>query len=223
MPQLTSEGQRVVQHLAQSSGFSPDAVTHMLVAVLNGNGSLAQFGHPEFGGGGQWMRGGMVMVGDMFNSNLKARVDSLCNDISNILGREPGLFQTGSFQSQSQSGSGAQNQTAGGALGQSSLFVPDPQAKWWPAELGTPSATGSQNNLRYAYFAGARRLAVDSGGDVWVYDALDHQIGGFAQQQGLGNSIVFSSQYGTVILSSLPVVSRSWRNWPARRQDGLHW
>src|SRR5208283_5174970 len=174
MPELTPEGQRVVNQLSQSSGFSPDAVTHMLTAVLHGNGSMAQFGHPEFGGGGQWMRGGMVMVGDMFNNNLKGRVDSLCNEISNILSREPGLFRTGSFQSQSQSGSGSQEQAAGSPMGQSSLFVPDPRSHWWPAELGAPSATGSQNNLRYAYFAGSRRLAVDSGGDIWVYDTLDH-------------------------------------------------
>ncbi len=209
MSQLTPEGQRIVHQLSQTSGFSPDAVTHMLTAVLYGNGSMAQFGHPEFGGGGQWMRGGMVMVGDMFNSNLKGRVDSLCNEISNILGREPGLFQTGSFQSQRQSGSATQEQAAGGAMGQSSLFVPDPQSNWWPTELGAPSAKGSQNNLRYAYFAGAQRLAVDSGGDVWVYDTLGHQIGGFSQQQGMGTSILFSSQYGTVNLSTLPVVSRN--------------
>ena len=209
MSQLTIEGQRVVNQLSQSSGFSPDAVTHMLVTVMNGNGSMAQFSHPEFGGGGQWMRGGMVMVGDMFNSNLKGRVDSLCSQISDILSREPGLLQTGSFQSQSQGGSGSQHQAAGGTMGESSLFVPDPKAKWWPADLGTPSATGSQNNLKYAYFAGARRLAVDAGGDVWVYDALDHQIGGFSQQQGLGSSILFTSQYGTLSLSSLPVISRN--------------
>ncbi len=209
MSQLTSEGQRVVNQLSQNSGFSADAVTHMLAAVLNGSGSMAQFSHPEFGGGGQWMRGGMVMVGDMFNSSLKYRVDSLCNEIANILAREPGLFQTGSYQSQSQSGSGSQQQAAGSPRGQSSLFVPDPRSNWWPAELGVPSATGSQNNLRYAYFAGTRRLAVDSGGDIWVYDTLDHQIGGFSQQQGMGNSILFSSQYGTVNLSSLPVVSRN--------------
>jgi Short C-terminal domain len=209
MSQLTSEGQRVVNQLSQSSGFSPDAVTNMLVAVLNGNGSMAQFSHPEFGGSGQWMRGGMLMIGDMFNGYLKGRVDSLCNEISNILSREPGLFQTGSFQSQSQSGSGAQHQTAGGGQGQSSLFVPDPRANWWPAELGSPSATGSQNNLRYAYFAGSRRLAVDSGSEVWVYDTQDHQIGGFSQQQGSGSSIQFSSQYGTVSLASLPAISRN--------------
>jgi hypothetical protein len=209
MSQLTSEGQKVVNQLSQRSGFSADAVTHMVIAILNGNGSMAQFNHPEFGGGGQWMRGGMIMIGDMFNNNLKGRIDLLCNEISNILGREPGLVQTGSFQSQSQGGSGRQHQTTGGAMGQSSLFVPDPNVNWWPADLGAPSATGVQNNLRYAYFAGPRRLAVDSGGDVWVYDTLDHIIGGFSQQQGMGSSIIFTSQYGTVYLSSLPVIARN--------------
>ena len=42
----------------------------------------------------------------------------------------------------------------------------------------------------------------------WVYDTLDHRIGGFGQQQGGGQSITFTSQYGTVNLSTLPVVSR---------------
>lgn len=209
MPQLTIEGQRIASQLSLSSGFSLDAVTHMIVAVLNGNGSMAQFSHPEFGGSGQWMRGGMIMVGDMFNNHLKGRVDSLCCEISNVLNREPHLLQTGSFQSQSQNGSGSQHQATGGAMGQSSLFVPDPKSNWWPVDLGSPSATGSQNNLKYAYFAGARRLAVDAGGDVWVYDTLDHQIGGFSQQQGMGSSILFTSQYGTVGLSSLPVISRN--------------
>ncbi len=54
----------------------------------------------------------------------------------------------------------------------------------------------------------SRRLAVKTGGQVWVYDTLDHHIGGFSQQQGLGGSITFTSQHGTVNLSTLPVVSR---------------
>ena len=209
MQQLTSDGQRIVNDLAQRHGFSPDAVTHMLVSVLNGNGSMAQFGHQEFGGSGQWMRGGMFMLGDMFNNNLKGRVDSLCSEISNILASQPGLLQTGSFQSQSQGGDMGQHQSNGFVGGESSLFVPDPTANWWPSELGSPNASGSQNNMRYAYFAGSRRLAVDAGGSVWVYDTQDHQIGGFSQQQGNNNSITFSSQFGTVNLSSLPVVSRN--------------
>lgn len=208
MPQLSPAGQRIVSDLAFRHGVSEDAVTHMLFAVLNGNGSMAQFSHPEFGGSGQWMRGGMTMVGDMFNYSLKGRVDSLCSEISSLLNEQPGLLQAGSFQSQSQS-SGSQATGRGMAMGPSTLFVPDPRDQWYPAELGAPSSTGAQNNLRYAYFPNARRLAVDSGGDVWVYDTLDHQIGGFSQQQGAGGSITLSSQYGTVLLSSLPVVSRN--------------
>jgi hypothetical protein len=100
-------------------------------------------------------------------------------------------------------------QATGAPQGQSSLFLPDPALNWWPQDLGAPNATGSQNSVRYAYFSGARRLAVQTGSDVWVYDTLDHQIGGFSQQQGAGGSILFTSQYGTVVLSTLPVVSRN--------------
>jgi len=207
MQTLTSDGQRVVHELAQRHGFSPDAVTHMLFAVLNGNGGMAQFSHGEFAGSGQWMRGGMIMLGDMFNSYLKGRVDALCSDISSLLANQPGLLRSGSFQSQSQ-GSGMQHQGAGSPMGASSLFVPDPEESFWPSELGSPNATGAQNNVRYAYFFGARRLAVRTGGSTWVYDTLDHQIGGFSQQQGAGGSITFTSQYGTVSLASLPIVSR---------------
>jgi len=209
MTQLSPDGQRIVNELAQRHGFSPDAISHMMFAVLNGNGGMAQFGHGEFGGSGQWMRGGMTMIGDMFNGYLKGRVDNLCSDLANILSREPGLFQSGSFQSQSQGGNSHQHQANGGFRGQSSLFVPDPEDNWWPTNLGAPGATGAQNGVKYAYFSNARRLAVRTGGEVWVYDTLDHQIGGFSQQQGSGGSITFSSQYGTVDLSRLPVISRN--------------
>jgi hypothetical protein len=209
MSQLTSEGRRTVDDLAQRYGFSSDAVTHMMFAVLNGNGTMAQFNHPEFAGSGQWMQGGMMMLGDMFNHALKGRIDGLCQEISGILANQPGLLRSGSFQSQSQGGSGQQSQSTGAPMGQqSSLFVPDPQEHWWPRELGSPTSIGAQNNVRYAYFANARRLAVKTGDQVWVYDTLDHQIGGFSQQQGSGSSIIFTSQYGTVNLMALPVVSR---------------
>ncbi|TWT87262.1 hypothetical protein Mal64_28000 [Pseudobythopirellula maris] len=213
MTQLTQAGQNLVNDLSNRYGFSPDAVTTMLQAVVNGRGTMAQFSHPEFGGSGQWMQGGMTMIGDMFNNGLKNSVVNLCGEISQVLANEPGLFATGgSFQSQSQGnsnqGSSYQDQGTGAPMGPSSLFKPDPRQQWYPQDLGPPSATGAQNNVRYAYFANARRLAVDSGGDVWVYDTLDHQIGGFSQQQGSGGSITFSSQYGTVNLSSLPVVMR---------------
>ncbi len=207
MPKLSAAGAELVRTLAVRHGVSDDAATHMLIAVNNGNGSMAQFNHPEFGGCGQWMRGGMTMVSDLFNYQLKNLVDSVCNDISNEIASHRMVPQSGSFQSQSQNGLTSQSQAAG-AGGSNSLFEPDPVENWWPDELGTPAAVGSQNDARYAYFPSSQRLAVKTGRNVWVYDTLHHSIGGFSQQQGGGGSITFSSQFGTVNLSTLPVVSR---------------
>ena len=89
MPNLSAQGDQLVQTLAQRHGLSTDAVTHMLFAVYNGNGTMAQFNHPEFGGGGQWMQGGMTMVSDLFNNYLKCQVNNLCSDIANELPNFP--------------------------------------------------------------------------------------------------------------------------------------
>jgi hypothetical protein len=224
MRQLSPAGQQAVDDLARRHGFSAEAVATMLDAVVNGNGGMAQFCHSEFGGSGQWMRGGMTMLGDMFNNSLKGRVDALCFELSSLIASQPGLIQTGSFQSQSQ---GGQQQTAlAGSPPQSGngrpsgngtgspvgLFVAAQgsgaaSGEWWPGELGWPNSTGAQNNVRYAYFAQSRRLAIEVNGTVTVYDTLDHQIGGFSQQQSQGGSVAFSSQHGPVDLGSLPVVS----------------
>ena len=53
----------------------------------------------------------------------------------------------------------------------------------------------------------ARRLAINLGGKVTVYDTLDHQIGGVSQQQSGDASFTFVSQRGLVRLADLPVVS----------------
>jgi hypothetical protein len=200
----------------------------MLDSVLNGNGSMAQFNHPEFGGSGQWMQGGMIMVSDMFNNQLKGRIDGLCFELSGVVANQPDLIRRGSFQSQSQGGrhqvnvgggqpqggaygyDGSQQQTSAGPLGPVSLFVPPApgtSGDWWPADLRAPTSTGAQNNVRYAYFAPARRLAIEVNGQVTVYNTLDHQISGFSQQQSYGGSLSFSSQYGLIDVASLPVIS----------------
>lgn len=221
MRQLSPQGQQTLNDIAQRHGFGFDATLSMLDAVINGNGSMAQFNHPEFSGSGQWMRGGMTMVSDMFNNHLKGRVDSLCSELSNLIANQPDLLRSGSFQSQSQgggthtqtqanrSGGGQQSQGDGG-FGASSLFVPPSpgtSGDWWPADLRWPNSTGAQNNVRYAHFAQARRLAIEVHGSVTVYDTLDHQIGGFSQQQSVGGTLSFSSQYGLINVASLPVVS----------------
>jgi len=222
MRQLTAEGQQIINNLAQRYNFSPDAVFSMLQSVINGNGSMAQFNHPEFGGSGQWMKGGMIMLGDMFNNYLKNSVGGLCEELSNLVINQPSLIQSGSFQSQNQgtqqqsnfggnaSITGGQQQNSSGPLGAVSLFVPPPagsSGNWWPAGLQFPNSTGTQNNVRYAYFAGIRRLAIEANGHVTLYDTLDHQIGGFSQQQSVGGSITFTSQYGLVDVNSLPIIS----------------
>jgi hypothetical protein len=204
MPELSPEGRQAVADVAKHTGFSPDAVAAMLFSVIAGNGAMAQFSHPEFGGSGQWMSGGAIMLSDMFNNALKARVDALCNALAALVRRDPGLTVSGSFQSQTQGGA------APIIVGASSLLAPDPSsraANWWPAGLGAPASVGAQNAVRYAYFPAARRLVVDRSGEVTVYDTLDHQIGGFSQQQSGTGSFTFASQHGAVDLAGLPVIS----------------
>jgi len=221
MRQLSPAGQQIIHDIAQRHGFSSDAVMSMLDSVINGNGSMAQFSHPEFSGSGQWMRGGMIMVSDMFNNHLKGRIDALCNELANLVANQPDLVRSGSFQSQSQGGysSGQQQNSCGGGgasqpmangFGAASLFVPPPagmSADWWGADLRWPNSTGAQNGVRYAYFAQARRLAIELNGQVTVYDTLDHSIGGFSQQQSYGGTLSFNSQYGLIDVASLPVIS----------------
>ena len=78
---------------------------------------------------------------------------------------------------------------------------------WWPLKLGTPEAAGGQGDVRYAYFRDEKRLAVDRGGRVTVYDTADHDIRGVAQQQGGGeSSLVFTSQRGAVPVEALRVL-----------------
>lgn len=179
MQKLTAVGNNIVSDMAARYGLSQDAVIHMLVAVNNGGCTMAQFNCPELGGSGQWMRGGMTMVGDMFNYGLKATVDNLCNELANALANNQ-MFPV----------------IPAGTPGSS---------QWWPGDLGSPFSSGSQNNIRYAVFP--NRLAIELNGQVSVYDTLNNNIGGVSQQQGGDTSLTFSSQYGTIAVSSLPLVS----------------
>lgn len=212
MTMLTPDGQAIVNDVANRHGFSPQAVTELLVALEQGGGTQAQFNHWEFGGMGQWSLGGMVMIGDMFNNGLKARVDSLCTELSNVLANTM-VFRPAQVQNQSSSyqgqmqGGGQMQMQGGGGMGQSSLFVPGSgMGNWWPAELGQPGSTGAQNDMKYAYFPNTCRLAILVNGQTTVYDTGAHQIGGFGQQQSGDQSLTFTSQFGLVRVADLPVV-----------------
>ena len=190
MSQLTPDGQAALAQVAQRHGVSMDAASMLLDAVAHGGGSMAQFNIQELGGMGQWAQGGMIMVGDMFNNGLKYRVDALCNDLANLLRGPVRLFTPPPMPQYSGSGGPVQG-----------------WANWWPGDLGVPGSSGAQNDMRYAYFPGTRRLAVQQNGQVTVYDTGEHSIGGFSQQQGGDQSATFSSQFGQFRLSDLPVVS----------------
>ncbi|QOR39978.1 SHOCT domain-containing protein [Billgrantia diversa] len=185
MPSLSPQGLALVDDLVERHDFSRDAIAHMVSAVADGNGQMAMFSHPEFGGPGQWMQGGMLMLSDPFNHALNARVDALCHEIGDMIGEKAGEM----------------------VAPQPGWPLAEDNTAWWPAELGAPNATGEQNGLRYAYFAQARRLVVQTEEAIQVYDTLDHRIGGFAQQQGSRSRFTLISQHGQVDLASLPVIS----------------
>ena len=186
-PTLTPQADQAVAEIAARHGLSREAVLAMLYAVRAGGGTMAQFAIPELGGSGQWMRGGMTMVGDMFNHTLKARVDALCAELAQLLATTT-VFRP---------------EPAPAAAGL-------PVSGWWPADLGVPSSTGSQNNARYAIFPGARRLVIQIGSATRVFDTGEHRIGGVQQQQGGGiGSVGFTSQLGTFLVSTLPELDAS--------------
>jgi hypothetical protein len=164
-----------IDQLASKHGVSAAAVEELAHAIKRGQGSLAQFKHPDLGGSGQWMKGGMLMIGDMFNDRLKARVAALCIDVADALGEFPEVEE-------SRHGSGAD---------------------WWPSSLGVPSTVGSQNSMRYAFFPSSKRLVLDDNGQVSTCDTGDHVIIGVGQQQSHAQSLVFSTVKGRLDLGSL--------------------
>ncbi len=189
---LTPEGLRALEGVAQRNGFSLDAVCSLLDAVNRGNGNQAQFNHWEFGGMGQWSQGGMIMIGDMFNNSLKYRVSNLCQELSNLLRNQPLYVPPVPIQP----GENVSLYVVGGSSGN----------QGWPSEYGYASTSGAQNNLRYAYFPHVRRLCIQQDGRVRTFETGDHQISGVSQQQGSDQSLTFTSQFGLVRLIDLPEI-----------------
>ena len=135
------------------------------------------------------------MVGDMFNYGLQGTVSGICSELSNFTANNQAYVPLPPLPQ-------GQGQFQGSGFGGFNSY------NWWPGDLGSPSSSGGQNDSRYAYFPNARRLAVQTNGQVTVYDTLDHQIGGVQQQQGGPyGSQSFTSQFGTFTVDSLPIVS----------------
>ncbi|HYR42353.1 MAG TPA: hypothetical protein VER98_04990, partial [Terriglobia bacterium] len=162
---------------------SRDAVRTILRALRSGGGSMAQFSHSDFGGMSQWSPG-MTMVGDMFNNSLKSKLDAVCAELAAYVAETPSRGRDReAIETNYRSAKGS---------------------NWWPADLGTPSSVGAQNDLRYAVFP--RRLVINDGGHVEIYDTGDHRIFGVAQAQSADQTLTFTSQDGLVRVKDLPKV-----------------
>ncbi len=172
-----------VDELAREHGVSAEAIRVLQDALRRGGGRQAQFSHPDLGGMGQWSSGGMTQVGDMFNTAMKDKVNRLCTALAADTAERPALSQNASHQDAAPSGD------------------------WWPEGLGRPSATGSQNGMRYACFPNEKRVAVEQAGRVTLYDSGEHRISGVSQQQSGTQELTFSSQHGTIRASDLPVAN----------------
>jgi hypothetical protein len=181
---MTPENDGTIDALAARHGVSRAVVLILREAVMHGKGRMAQFNHPEVGGAGQWMAGGMTMIGDMFNQSLRARVAALCDELAAALRATPPPASVAS----------------------SVWVATEPSTAWWPVDLGRPSQTGGQNALRYAVFPDKRRLATEQAGRVTVYDTQGYVIGGISQQQSDTATVTLSTDRGPVAIDSLPVV-----------------
>jgi hypothetical protein len=185
MPETDGE---LVDRMAKKHSLSLEAVEVALSALRSGGGRMAQFSHADFAGMSQWSPG-MSMVGDMFNTQLKAKLDALCSDIVQYL--------------DSSSNSGGSQTDAREVSYQSKSGAPD----WWPARMGVPGAVGAQNDLRYAVFPDSRRLVIDDHGAISVHDTGTHRIFGVAQAQSSGQTLSFTTQDGLVRVADLPKVA----------------
>lgn len=187
MKSLTKEGQQVIGEIAGKYDLKAQSVETMARAIINGNGTMAQFNIPELGGNGQWMKGGMTMVGDMFNNSLKTTVDKLCTELANLVSTKV------IFEESDKSSDNLKSNTSDGP---------------WPSVFGSPTSSGSQNNFKYAYFAPVRRLIIEENGKQMIYDTKHHHISGISQQQGSGSSYKFTSQDGPVDIANLALISQ---------------
>ena len=146
---------------------------------------IAQFSHADFGGMSQWSPG-MTMVGDMFNNSLRSKLDAVCTEFAGYVAE-----------------TSSRSRDRGSDAGEVSFRSSSRNSGWWPSNLGTPSAVGSQNDLEYAVFPGTQRLAIRDGDHLDIYDTLDHRIFGVSQAQSTDQTLTFRSQDGLVRLTDL--------------------
>ncbi len=161
MTQPTTIGRGVFQELARAHGLEDETVAALARAVARGEGRVAEFNIDALGGVGAWAAGGSTRIARLNDAKLRAAVGAVCDALAARMARD-------------------------------ALFDGPVEGFWWPARLGeAPSFEGRHGAIRYAYFRGSRRLAVDLGpdqGGVIVLDTGKHAIGGFSADPSRGDA-----------------------------------
>lgn len=193
-----------IRRIAEENDLSEAAVAELDRALGRGNRRQAQFSHPDLGGSGQWMAGGMTQVGDMFNNDLKAKVDAACSALSSLGTGKNSDSDNGAEAHPDQHDDEHDDQNDDEKEGTEMDMNMDMDmdmggSDWWPEDLGSPASSGGQNDSGYAVFPEKKRLAVKSGDDVKVYDTADHDITGVSQQQGSIEDTTFSTSGGDTV------------------------
>ena len=184
---VTPEVETPIADIARRHGLSREAVLSMLWAIHVGGGTMAQFSSPELGGSGQWMQGGMTMVGgNMFDNALKARVDALCGELVQLLASNPAVFPASANWWPANLG------VPSSAGGQNAVrYAIFPSTRRLAIQI---------NGVTKVFDTGEHHI-----GGV----QQQQQGGGGVQQQqpgGAYGSVTFTSQFGTFDVWSLPEV-----------------
>lgn len=82
---FSTEDRQLIATLAAGHNISESAVETLWQAVEAGNGTAAQFNHPELGGMGQWMAGSMAVVSDFNEAHMQETITQLCTTIATYL------------------------------------------------------------------------------------------------------------------------------------------
>jgi Short C-terminal domain len=183
---VSPEVENAIADIARRHGLSREAVLSMLFALHVGGGTMAQFSIPELGGSGQWMQGGMTMVGgNMFDNALKARVDALCSELAQLLATTAVFPPSANWWP---ANLGVPSSAGGQNTVRYAIF---PSTRRLAIQI---------NGVTKVFDTGEHHI-----GGV----QQQQQGGGGVQQQqpgGAYGSVTFTSQFGTFDVSSLPEV-----------------
>jgi hypothetical protein len=141
---------------------------------------MAQFSHSDFGGMSQWSPG-MTMVGDMFNSNLKSKLDAICTVLATYAAETP-LTDRGN----------------GREDGEVSYQSSRERSSWW--ERLVQSAHRMTFSMQ---FSPALEDWQSETAAMSKFTTLNHRIFGVAQAQSAAQTLTFNSQDALVRVSDL--------------------